>query len=230
MSKVTRGWLICVVGIVSAMAAAHVQAQLVTSSVPFHSLNSGYSESNSINWSISGPNWFFNNNNQVSAPFGPNLANTGTSGGFRFSGNGVSGNLGFNFAQGSNRSITSASPSVTTTSGYPGSFFSGELRPFVVGISPVVGGVPHAAGELASIAAESQQQMLSGIVAANADRRNDQLRSYLRRAERAEAEGDTKMARANYRHALTLAGEPLRSMIQQTLNDRFSGPRSASKR
>jgi hypothetical protein len=47
--------------------------------------------------------------------------------------------LGFNFAQGSNRSSITTAPSLTVQNGYGGSLFSGQIRPFVTGFVPVVG-------------------------------------------------------------------------------------------
>jgi hypothetical protein len=200
-------------------------AQQVTTTTPFQSLRSSYSENIGTQWSLGGNRWFWNNNNQVAPPFGPSLANSGTRGGFLFAGNGVSGNLGFNFAQGSDRSIVSSAPSVTTMDGQPGSFFSGEVRPFVLGVTPIVGAYPTAPTELATAAAASQQTMLSNIAKGNAARQSDKLRSYLVRAERSEASGDIKKARANYKLAAAIADEPLKSMILSHVQERFSGSR-----
>lgn len=208
---------------VSCVWSTAAQAQLITSGVPFQSIGSGYAENNSINWNVGGPNWFANFNNQVTPPFGPSLTNTGTSGGFAFGGNGFSGSLGFNFAQGSSRSIVSATPSMTTTSGYPGNFFSGGVRPFVTGITPVVGSDANAQHSIGQLAAADQQAKLSAIAEGNANRQSDKLRSYLRRAERAETEGEMKMARANYRLALPLADSQMQATIQSILRERFSG-------
>jgi hypothetical protein len=144
-------------------------------------------------------------------------------GGTRFGGNGVSGSLNFNFTQESSRFIGGTSQSMTTMNGVPGSFFSGELRPFVMGITPVVGNYPLQFNPMAEMAMAEQHAKLSAIAEGNAKLRNEKLRSYLVRAERAESEGNLKMARANYRLALGQADEPLRSMIQTVLNDRFSG-------
>jgi len=218
---------------VSCVWSTTSQAQLITSGVPFQSIGSGYSESNSINWSVGGPNWFANFNNQVAPPLGQSLSNTGTSGGFGFGfgfgGNGVSGSLGFNFAQGSNRSIVSATPSLTTTSGNPGNFFSGGVRPFVTGITPIIGSNQLAQNSIAELAAADQQAKLSAIAEGNANRQNEKLRSYLRRAERAESEGDMKMARANYRLALPLADSQMQAIIQSILKNRFSGKPNSKK-
>ncbi len=138
-------------------------------------------------------------------------------------GDGFAENLGFNFSQSSSRSNVSAAQSGTALNGAPSSFFSGEIRPFVTGITPIVGGYPNLTSPLAEMAAADQRTKLSGIAERNAKYKNDKLRSYLVRAERAESEGDMKMARANYRLALGYAAEPLRSKIQAVMQERFSG-------
>ena len=45
-----------------------------------------------------------------------------------------------NFARGSSRTISSTTPSLTVQNGFGGSIFSGQWRPFVTGVTPVVGG------------------------------------------------------------------------------------------
>lgn len=201
----------------------YASAQMIGVTTPAQSLGSGFSESFGTSGSVRGPNWFMNNNLQVVPPFGPSIANTGTRGGFAFGGNGVSGNLGFHFAQGSDRSIVSSAPSVTLMDGQPGGIFSGQTRPFVMGVTPVVGAYQSMTGELSAMAAADQHAKLSAIAMANAERQHDKLRAYLVRAERAEAEGDWKMARANYKLAAPLAPEPMKSMIMEKLR---SGPAS----
>jgi hypothetical protein len=131
--------------------------------------------------------------------------------------NRVSGSLGFNFAQGSSRSLSGTSQSMTNMNGNPGSFFSGSVRPFVLGVTPVVGNYPTGNHEIADIAAASQKERLSSIAQGNLERRYEKLRSYLIRAELAETEGDAKKARANYALALRIADDPLRSKIQAKL-------------
>jgi hypothetical protein len=204
-------------------AAISCPAQQVSTNTSNSSIGDGFAESMSLNWSLAGPNWFANFNNQVAPSFGPNLSNSGASGGFQFVGDGFSGNLNFNFAQGSSRSNIGSAQSVTTMNGVPGSFFSGQVRPFVTGVAPVVGGSPANSSPLGGMAAADQQSKLSAIADGNAKSRNQKLQNYLTRAERAESEGNFKMARANYRLALGLADEPLRSMIQTTLREKFSG-------
>jgi hypothetical protein len=202
----------------------HASAQMIGVTTPGQSLGSGFSESFGTSGSVRGPNWFMNNNLQVVPPFGPSIANTGTRGGFGFGGNGVSGNLGFHFAQGSDRSIVSSAPSVTLMDGQPGGIVSGQTRPFVMGVSPVVGAYQSMTGELAAVAAADRHAKLSAIAMGNAERQNDRLRALLVRAERAESEGDWKMARANYKLAVPMAPEPMKSMIRAKLR---SGAASA---
>ncbi len=71
-------------------------------------------------------------NINVATPFSTNSSSFGS-----FSGPG--GNLGFNFTRGFSRQSTTTTPSLTTQNGFGGSLFSGEVRPFVTGVVPVVG-------------------------------------------------------------------------------------------
>ena len=75
-------------------------------------------------------------------PFGNFDPNSGLRSGVAFGGNGVNGTLGFTFGQGSSRTITSTTPSVTLMDGVPGGITSQTIRPFVTGITPVVGDYP----------------------------------------------------------------------------------------
>lgn len=205
--------------------ASSAAAQGVMTVIPSLSLGSGLSEHMSGGGSFTGPNWFANLNNQVASPLGSHLSNSGLSGGYRFVGGGVSGGINFQFAQGSSRSISGTSQSMTTAHGYPGHFFSGQVRPFVTGITPVVGAYPTADPTLHQLAAADWQAKRASIAQATAARENGHLRSYLLRAERAEAVGDLRMARANYRFAARLAAEPLRSAIQSVLRERLTAER-----
>lgn len=192
------------------------RAQMVHASAPFPSIGSSYHESTSIGWSIWGQNWFanFGGGGPLLPPFG-GTAGGGLSGGFGFGGGGVSGNLGFNFAQGSSRSISSTTPSLTTMNGFPGSMSSGVVRPFVVGLTPIVSDYPVA--NPSNTTAQIGQQQLSSLRQSQAVLRNRKLDQYLRRAERAESDGNKRMARANYRGAIAIAPEPLRSQLQLRL-------------
>ncbi len=129
---------------------------------------------------------------------------------------GVSGPLGtlnFNFGQSSSRSSVSTSAGVTTLDGYPGSIFSGTIRPFVIGFTPVVGDYPVVVDHASQI----RQQQLSMLYQSQSDAVDKRLFEYLRRAERAEADGNQRMARANYRRAFALAAEPLKQQLLSRL-------------
>ena len=157
--------------------------QQVTVTAPMQRIDSAFAGGSSVNWSAGGPNWSFQFRGRATTPFGQ---------------------------CGSNRSIVGAATSLTLTPGVPSHFFSGELRPFVTGVRPVVGDDP-----IAAAAAMQRQQQIALMIEANAKQHSDQLRRALRRAELAEQDGDLKTARANYRRAFSLAAPPLRLQIQQ---------------
>lgn len=63
--------------------------------------------------------------------------------------NGGGFSLGLNLAQGRTRSSTTIAPSITTQNGFGGSIFSGQVRPFVTGVVPIVGsGLPPGVSEV----------------------------------------------------------------------------------
>lgn len=209
-------------------------AQLINSEVPFQNLNISQGYSSSINWSLRGQNWFanFGGDGPLLPPFG-GVPDGGISGGFGFGGGGVSGNLNFNFAQGSSRSNVSTTPSLTTTNGVPGSISSGTVRPFVTGFTPVVGnfavvsdysGATEPLRATAEISQQISQQQISSLRQSQATLHNKKLEQYLLRAERAESEGNKRMARANYRGAIALAAEPLRSQLQFRMKQMLARP------
>jgi hypothetical protein len=192
--------------------------QLISNSVSNPNLGTSYFESNSIGWKLRGPNWFFENGPSAPLvpPFGGGGGNNGTSGGIGFFGGGVSGGLNFNFAQGSTQTLTGSSASVTTMNGFPGSISSGVVRPFVTGFVPVVSGNPTLFNNPSD---QIQQQQLAALRQSQADLRNRKLQSYLERAKLGESKGNLRMARANYRNAISMAAEPLRSQLQQRLTE-----------
>lgn len=87
------------------------------------------------------PNVRFSNGvNGAIPPFGgfnPNGAARFGFGNRNADGSGYS--LGFNMAQGSNRQSITTAPSLTTQNGFGGSMSTGQVRPFVTGVIPVVG-------------------------------------------------------------------------------------------
>lgn len=209
--------MIAMLAIVGSLRPA--DAQMIHSTVPFQNLGSSFYEANSMGGSLAGRNWFanFGGGGPLLPPFGDSagggVVGGGLSGGIGFAGGGVSGNLRFNFAQGSSRSISSSTPSLTTINGYPGSFSSTVTRPFVTGVTPVVGGYPT----IVSPSAEIRRQQLSALQQSQAELNNRKLQQYLRRVERAESNKNVRMARANLRLAIAIAGEPLRSQLQQRM-------------
>ena len=108
--------------------------------------------------------------------------------------------------------MTSTTASLTVTDGVPGSFQSTVTRPFVTVFTPIVGGYPEMPNHAQRIAQQDQQQ-LSQVRQSEQNLKNKSLQKYLRRAERAEKEGNKRMARANYRRAIGIAVEPLRSEL-----------------
>ncbi|MGI9470271.1 MAG: hypothetical protein ACR2NZ_01980 [Rubripirellula sp.] len=204
------------------------EAQMVTTSTPFNSIDSHYFESNTIGWSLQGKNWFanFGGGGPLLPPFG-GATGGGLSGGVGFAGGGVRGGLGFNFAQGSSRSISSTTPSLTTMDGYPGSLSSGVVRPFVIGFTPVVGDYAVATAPLESAQQAAQQigqQQMSSLRQSQASLQQRKLAQYLRRAEQGESTGNKRMARANYRLAISIAPEPLRSELHRRMTAMMNAP------
>lgn len=195
---------------------------MIQTSVPLTTVHSDYFETSGVQWSLRGPNWFANFGGQgpLLPPFGNADPGAGLRGGFGFSGGGVSGSLGFHFAQGSSRSITSTTPSLTTMDGFPGSMSAGVIRPFVTGFTPIVGDFNGAVAPLNAAQAtgdQIRQQQWSALRQSQAVLQNRKLDQYLRRAARAESDGNKRMARANYRSAIAIASEPLRSQLQARL-------------
>jgi hypothetical protein len=206
-----------------------VTAQLIHTSTPFQNVESSYFETNSIGWSLRGRNWFANFGGQgpLLPPFSAATPGGGVSGGLGTAGGGVSGSLRFNFSQGSSQSISSTTPSLTTMNGFPGSISSGVVRPFVTGFTPVVGDYAAAVNPLratARTAAQIGQRQLSELRRSQAVLQNKKLELYLQRAERAESEGNKRMARANYRSAIAISPQPLRSLLQQRLHAMMQKP------
>jgi len=111
----------------------------VTVTAPFQSMSDSFSENFGIGFGFSGPGFFFNNGGATSAlaPFGPP-----PTGGATFGGGGRLGNARFGWnaiaSQGSSRTMVMEAPTLTMMNGSGGFFFSGSMRPFVMGFVPVV--------------------------------------------------------------------------------------------
>lgn len=197
---------------------------MIHTSTPLQTIGSSYWEGGSIAWSLQGKNWFanFGGGGPLLPPFGSADPGGGLNGGFRFGGGGVSGSVGFHFGQGSSQSNVSTTPSLTTTDGMPGSINSGVLQPFVIGFTPVVSGYAAATAPLVETDMAAQQlaqSQMSSLLRSQIELQDRKLAQYLQRAERAESDGNTKMARANYRLAIGVAAEPLRSELQRRMNE-----------
>lgn len=205
----------------SVSVAFTASAQMIQTQVPFQNLNSSFYENNGISWNVNGPGFFANFGGATVPPFGNPDPNAGLRTGAAFGGNGIRGNVGFNFGQGSNRSIVSTTPSVTTMNGMPGSITSQTVRPFVTGITPVVGGypsvqpgeIPGAGQQMRNQVIASQQAELAQRIRKSNDMRQMKALENFNRGQRAEVEGNKKMARANYRLALNNAQGLLRVEI-----------------
>lgn len=140
-------------------------AQQVTTQFPFQTHGTRFFEQSNIGWSIHNPHYSLSfNGGGVAPPFGGYQPNAGLSGGF------AAGNaqFNFNFAQGASSTSSTIAPVLTTTNGYPGSLFIGTTRPFVVGVTPLVGnaGIGNAApvSPLAQRVATGQLQLDHGRV------------------------------------------------------------------
>lgn len=193
--------------------------QMINTTTPLNQIGSSFFENTGVTWSIRGPNFFANFGGAAPPPFGNPDPNSGLRTGVGFSNGRTSGNLGFTFAQGSNRTLTSSAPSVTTMNGVPGSFTSQTIRPFVTGITPIVGdyprlgAIPGQGQEMSQAIQQAQQADFQRRASASSKARHQKALEYFNRGQRAEEEGNKKMARANYRLALHSAAGPLRMEV-----------------
>ncbi len=210
---------------------------MIHTATPFQTMGTSQYQNNQIGFSLGGPNFFANinpGNNPI--PFAPEAVNTGLSGGFSQSyGNGISGNLRFNFAQGSSRTMSSTTPSLTTMDGYPGFISSVTTVPFVSSVMPIVGGAPviivpgiSSPGSTAhaALGAQMYQEQIAAVQRSNNHLYEAKLRESIERAERAESQGNVRMARANYLNAIRIAPEPLRSSLQQRMTTMLQNNKS----
>lgn len=152
----------------TAIASHPVAAQQVTIGTPNVGVRNSFNEQMGLNFNLNikgannipfddggnsavfGINQFgmpaANGNIQINQGAGPQPAFGGfmpanqTTGGIGFSGSGFSGSLGFSLGQGSNSTITSQTPMVTTFNGQPANFSDQVQQPFVTSVTPVVNG------------------------------------------------------------------------------------------
>lgn len=117
-----------------------VAQPMIYTTTPLQANSDRFFESTNMSWSVRGPNFFatIGGPNFGSPRFGGFNSNAGISSGWAFKSGRFSGNFGFNFSQGYSRSSTTSAPSLMTTNGQTGQFFSGVRRPFVYSLVPVV--------------------------------------------------------------------------------------------
>jgi hypothetical protein len=136
---------------------------------------------------------------------------------------------GFTADQGSSISTSMAAPTVTMPANGSASFFSGRLRPFVTGFTPVVGAGGYYptpwqrrvnnVGQRPWSTAINQVDRQTQRDDARADRRLRIIEKYQQRAEHEERMGRTGAARMYYRMALKRAAGEHRELIVAKLEE-----------
>ena len=96
--------------------------QQVTVSSPHSAVSDSFYEHTGTSWGAQGKNWFFQfgppgNPNGAAPQFGGFSPSAGANFGFGFNGGGMNGGFLGNLSQGSRRSFTSVTPSVTMPNG-----------------------------------------------------------------------------------------------------------------
>lgn len=128
-------------------AASTAAAQQAVVGTPFNSVNDSFFERIGVGFNFSIPNGnnppiVFRQGGAAGAipAFGGFDPNAGANLGFGIRGGGFNANFNISAAQGSNRTFSSVTPSVTIPNGGTGFISNGSQRPFVTGLIPVVGG------------------------------------------------------------------------------------------
>ena len=137
--------LLTAVATICVFAVARSPAQQVTVATPYHALSDSFFENMGTSWGGNFENGFFRvgaSPNSAAPQFGGFDPSAGFSTGVGFGGGGFGGSFNMAAAQGSRRTFTSQTPSVTLTDGYPGFISDTSQSPFVMGYIPVVGGFP----------------------------------------------------------------------------------------
>lgn len=140
--KKTKIALVCVlVGFSVVFAAVTVAvAQQVTIGTPLQGNHDSFSESIGSSWGISGKNWSLSFGGGGANPqFGGNDPNAGLNVGTSFQKGDVQGSFRGWASQGSDRSSTMSSPSVTMMNGQQAYVGDVSEHPFVTSVTPVVG-------------------------------------------------------------------------------------------
>ncbi len=130
--------------VAASLAVAVATAQQATVSTPYHTAGHSFYEQIGTHWGIQGDefSFTFGGANPAVPPFGGFDPNAGLRGGFYGAGGGLSGFFNFAAGQGSRRSFTSQTPSLTLMNGQSGWISDTTLSPFVMGHVPIVGGFP----------------------------------------------------------------------------------------
>ena len=115
---------------------------MVTTTTPLQANSESFFESSGVGWSVRRPGFFasFNSGGPIPPPFGGFNPQAGIQSGFQLRNGPWTGNLFFNFAQGTQRFSSTTAPVLTSIPGQPASIFSGTTRPFVIGLQPIVPG------------------------------------------------------------------------------------------
>jgi len=124
------------------LGVAHfASAQQANVGVSAQGAGDSFFEGINVGFGAAGRNWFFNNGGAAMPQFGGFNQAAGAGFGFGLNFPGGNGFFGITGAQGSTRSISSGAASLTMMDGVPGSIAAVTQVPFVIGFTPVVGGL-----------------------------------------------------------------------------------------
>ncbi len=195
-------------------------AQPLNTTVPAGQIRSGVYENFALTWSLRGDRFFARSGRPPRVPFGNPDPRSGLRSGFSAAVGGVRGSLGLSLAQGSSRTVTSSAASVTALPGSAAAINAQTIRPFVTGVTPIVGGFGYgdpirdnAGSQLWRAYSDYQSRQLQQRAQAAAEAKQAKAQESFDRGLRAERDGDLRQARANYRRALGWDQGPLRQRI-----------------
>ena len=147
--------------VIGTMIASTALAQMVNLQAPFQNTSDSFFESfgTSGNYTSNDGNFFFNwGGGNAIPPFGGFNPNNQANLGFQSNGSRGSFSLNLSMAQGSSRTNSVTTPSLTLMNGGSGSINSTINRPFVTSVIPVIGG-GRPLGYVPVIAGQSNFQM-----------------------------------------------------------------------
>jgi len=145
-----RGWRVVVAmagGVTLAVVCrTPAAAQQITTSSPMQQLGSGSFYQSGVQWGLRGPGFTFQFGGTPATPqFGNPNTGAGLQTGIGFGAGGWSGYFNPILAQGGSTTLSSVTPSVTSINGQGGAISDTSITPFVIGVVPVVAGIPSAA-------------------------------------------------------------------------------------